>query len=332
MKKCMKQLKGMVGDAPALRSEVLNWISCENLWNIWVPEEFGGLEMAFAAGLNKLQALARLDGSLGWTITLCSGANYFIGNLKPQTAREIFGAPAILGGSGGLFGTAEKIDGRYKLNGKWRYATGAPYLTHFTLNARIIKDGKELSHDDGSPKFLSFVVAASEVEIIEDWNTMGLKASATHSFKVENVMVDEAYSFVYNRFYLNQPIFKIPFSVFADLTLWVNYIGMGEHFIEEANAIDKAETTALDKVIAAANKKMYELAKEIEIITAQERQFTETFNMEVHQLAAASVRELSIAIIALYPSLGVNASRDDQVLNQIFRDYFTATQHHNFTK
>ncbi len=332
MKKCMEQLEGMLGDAPALRPEVLNWISGENLWNIWVPEEFGGLEMAFAAGLSKLQALARLDGSLGWTVTLCSGANYFIGNLKPQTAREIFGGPAILGGSGGLFGTAQKIDGRYKLNGKWRYATGAPYLTHFTLNAKIIEDGKELSHDDGSPEFLSFVVAASDVEIIEDWNTMGLKASATHSFKVENVMVDEAYSFVYNRFCLNQSIFKIPFSVFADLTLWVNYIGMVEHFIEEVNATDKAETTALDEVIAAANKKVYELAKEIEIITAQERQFTEKFNMEAHQWAAASVRELSKTIIALYPSLGVNASRDGQVLNQIFRDYFTATQHHNFTR
>src|SRR5690606_6621429 len=168
----MLQLKEMLGDAAVFRPEVLKWIATENLWNIWVPRQFGGLESNFTEGLKKLQSLARMDGSLGWTVTLCSGANYFIGNLQPETAKEIFAQPAILGGSGGLFGTAEKEGNQYKLNGIWKYATGAPYLTHFTLNAKIVEDGVEQTNEDGSPKFLSFVIPANTVFIIEDWNTM----------------------------------------------------------------------------------------------------------------------------------------------------------------
>ncbi|WP_417602555.1 acyl-CoA dehydrogenase [Owenweeksia hongkongensis] len=328
----MLQLKKMLGDAAVFNGEVLNWIAEENLWNIWVPKQYGGLELSFTEGLKKLQSLARLDGSLGWTITLCSGANYFIGNLQPETTEEIFAEPAIFGGSGGMFGTAEKLGGNYKLNGTWRYATGAPYLTHFTLNARIIENGKEQTNDDGSPKFLSFVIPANQVSIIEDWNTMGLKASATHSFEVKNVLVDERHSFVYNTFYLEQPVFKIHFSVFADLTLWVNYIGMAEHLLEEASLPDKPAWKDLEQAIYSANEKAYDFAKHIETLTGKEEVIPETLINEIHQTSVDSVRELSKAVIALYPHLGVKGSRENHTLNQIFRDYFTATQHHIFTK
>ena len=328
----MLQLKEMLGDAAAFRPEVLKWIAKENLWNIWVPKQFGGLEYSFTEGLEKLQSLARTDGSLGWTVTLCSGANYFIGNLQPETANEIFAQPAILGGSGGMFGTAEKVGKQYKLNGTWRYATGAPYLTHFTLNAKIVEKGEEQTNEDGTPKFLSFVIPASDVSIIEDWNTMGLKASATHSFEVKDVLIDERFSFVYNNFYLEQPIFKIHFSVFADLTLWVNYIGMAEHFMEEAPALDMVQWRDLKDTIEEANSRAYKFAEQIEVVTVQEGAISESLIAEVHQMASESVQELSKAMIALFPHLGVNASREDHVLNQIFRDYFTATQHHIFTR
>lgn len=328
----MQQLKHKLKDAPAFDPEVLDWVAKENLWNIWVPQEYGGSEMALSEGLQKLQYLARMDGSLGWTVTLCSGANYFIGNLHPKMAKEVFAAPAILGGSGGMFGTAEKDGDEYTINGTWRYATGAPYLTHFTLNAKIVENGQELINADGTSQFLSFVIPANKVSIIEDWDTMGLKASATHSFEVKNVNVEERYSFTYNRFYLSQPIFKIHFSVFADLTLWVNYIGMAEHLLEEARLTDKSSYKAMQKVISAANHTLYDFAKKVEMITGQGTSIPEPLICNIHQEAVVSVKELSKAIIDMYPTLGIKASTQGHVLNQVFRDYFTATQHHIFTK
>ena len=329
----MQQFKEHLKDAPVFSKEVLKKISDENLWNIWVPKQFGGLELSFMDGLKKLQSLARLDGSLGWTVTLCSGANFFIGNLQPDVAQEIFKSPAILGGSGGIFGTATKEGDSYKLNGIWRYATGAPYLTHFTLNARIVENGEEQFNEDGTPKFLSFVIPADQVKVIEDWNTMGLKASATHSFEVNDVIADERYSFVYNKIHLPQDIFKIHFSVFADLTLWVNYVGMAEHYLEEAVKVARTEDyEQLTGVIAHTNEKINDRATEVISLIEATGQFSEGLISGVHQDAAKSVKQLSAAIIGLHPLLGVKASREDHILNQVFRDYFTGTQHHIFTK
>ena len=327
--------KNLLG-AKKLSPQILEWITAQNLWNIWVPKSHGGLELSLTEGLQQLQDLAEIDGSLGWTVTLCSGANYFIGNLKPETAQRIFlktDQKPILGGSGGLFGIAEKEGAVYKLSGTWRYATGSPYLTHVTLNAKIIENGKQLLNPDGSPVFKSFVIPKKQVNSIDDWNTMGMQASCTCSFSIDQVTVDESQSFEYDHFYLPNPIFKINFRVFADLTLWVNYIGMATHFEEEARQINKdLDFTPLHDTIARANQTCKDFAKIIEEQIARENTLTADFIKEVHEIAAASVRALSQAIVEIFPHLGIHAARENSAINQIFKDYFTATQHRNFTR
>jgi alkylation response protein AidB-like acyl-CoA dehydrogenase len=337
MKKDNKQqaLRELCLGADIFPEEVLTWITGQNLWNIWVPKSYGGLELKLSDGLLKLQELARIDGSLGWTVTLCSGANYFIGNLQPEPAKKIFEKPkaTILGGSGGVFGTAEKIDDNYKISGTWRYATGAPYLTHFTLNAEIFENGKPLLNKDGSPKVRSFILPKNQVQIIEDWNTMGLKASVTHSFKVENVLVPERFSFIYNNFYQPQDIFKIPFSVFADLTLWVNYVGMAQHFLAESRLVTSENILKnLEKSITLSKDQISTYSESIEEKISAGNKVLDSYTEEIHTSASNSVKKISEKIIEIYPYLGVKASQKDHPLNQVFCDYFTATQHHIFTK
>ncbi|GLU45412.1 acyl-CoA dehydrogenase [Allomuricauda sp. NBRC 101325] len=315
--------------------EVLDWIDTENLWNLWVPQEYGGLEMSLTEGLKTLHSLAQCDGSLGWTVTLCSGANFFIGNLKKDVADQIFlkSEKAVrFGGSGGAFGTAEKMDDGYVINGHWKYATGAPYLTHFTLNAKIQEGGEDILLEDGTPLMRSFVLRKKDVELIRDWNAMGLRATVTDSFAVRSKWVDSKYSFVYDEFYLPQPIFKIPFSVFADLTLWVNYLGMADHFLKEAQMFKKSNAllNRLQDILIGANYQVMIFAKQLEYRIEIGLSVPIDFVNEIHHEASRSIRAISKAIIEVFPFLGIRGITEGQTVNQIFRDYFTATQHHNF--
>lgn len=333
-KRSTPELRELCANAQLFPPQVLHWIEQENLWNIWVPKQYGGQELSFSEGLNTLKSLAEIDGSLGWTITLCSGANYFIGNLQEEVAQEIFvdSETAVrFGGSGGVGGTADKKGEDYTISGTWRYATGAPYLTHFTLNAKITKDGKAVLEKDGKPKIRSFIVPKNKLKLFNDWDTMGMKASATYSFEVKDVVIHEKYSFLYDRFFLPQPIFKIPFSVFADLTLWVNYVGMAKHFVEEAAKIaSEEELEDLSTFILTSEEKITRFAEEIEAAILDGNVLTSEYIEEVHKIASGAVHELSSSIIQLYPLLGIRESRESHPLNQVFRDYFTATQHRLF--
>lgn len=315
---------------------ILTWIAHENLWNLWIPKVYNGLECSLSQGLQTLQTLAKTDGSLGWTVTLCSGANYFIGNLQPQVAETLFlnsNTPICFGGSGSVHGTAETKGDHYLISGTWRYATGAPYLSHFTLNATITQNGNPVLYTDGTPKVCSFIVPKHQVTIINDWQAMGLKATATHSFKLQEVLVPKTHAFLYNTFYLPQPIFKIPFTVFADVTLFANYLGMATHFYDEAsNIVSKEHTQQLQTVLQQSNQQLYTFANTIDAYTNNQTPITETYINTIHTTTSNLVTQLTTAIITLYPKLGIKACSEPHMLNRIFRDYFTATQHHNFVE
>lgn len=333
----MQKLRGLCLGQEEFPQQIIDWIEQNNLWNLWVPKAYGGLELSLPEGLKKLRSLAQIDGSLGWTVTLCSGANFFIGNLEGKVANEIFGdqeRTVCFGGSGGVFGVADKFGDGYTITGTWKYATGAPYLTHFTLNAKIQEGGKDLLLDNGDPMIRSFVLKREDVRVVKDWDAMGLKATATHSFEVKSKWVHGKYSFMYNDLHLPHSIFKIPFSVFADLTLWVNYMGMAAYILEEAQKLSIPDVP-LDKLLAtitSADQSAMGFATHVQTLVDSDGEVPESLVAKIHEEASNVVESLSHEIIALYPFLGIRAAREDHPLNQGFRDYFTATQHHIFSK
>ena len=299
---------------------------------IWVPERFGGLNLSFSKGLQLLMQLAEQNGSLGWLVTLCSGANYFSRNLRPAIANQLFAQSNVcFGGSGVLAGTAEKQGNQYLINGTWRYATGAPHLTHFTLNAQIVENGELLTNVNGDSEFLSFVLPASQVNIIEGWQTMGLKETVSHSFEVKNQLISEDYAFQYNKFHSNEVLDKIPFTVFADLTLLVNYLGMAKHFALESlkitgNPIQQVFLAYIEETTA----KTQQHANEIEKTLSTQNTLEEAYCTEIHQFGEDVVTKLIEYISKLYPLLGMRVADENEEINEIYRDFFTATQHKNF--
>lgn len=311
---------------------VLDYIYNQNWLNIWVPKQYNGLGLPFSEGLKTLQSVAKIDGSLGWFVTLCSGANYFSRNLQPNIAFDLFSTQkTCFGGSGMLGGTAEKIGENYIINGLWHYATGAPYLTHFTINAKILEKGKEVLDENNEPKFISFILDKSQVQLISTWKSMGMIATSSHSFEVKNQVVHQDYSFIYNHFYSDDLVEKVPFRIFADLTLLVNYIGMAEHFIEKSiEIIPSNQLSNFDKFLKNCTSKCNEYAKHIEDLLANNSFILDKIETEIHAFGIETVAQITQHIITIYPQLGIRASKSNEEINQIFRDYFTATQHRNF--
>lgn len=305
----------------------------ENEWlRIWIPEEYQGLDYSLSQGIELLQNLAEQDGSLGWAVTLCSGANYFARNISPSIAREIFSSKDVcFGGSGMISGTAQKINDGYLINGQWKYATGAPHLTHFTLNAQIVEDGIPLIDENENPIFLSFFLNADQVEIIPTWNTMGLIATDSHDFTVNDILVSKENSFKYDHFYGNDILDRIPFQVFADLTLIVNYLGMAKHFAKAGLEIKElSQLTHLIEYLDEKTSEVFSFAKSVETELSESTTLSDHLAEAIHISGETIVKELIQQISTIFPLLGMKASETSEEINQVYRDFFTATQHKNF--
>src|SRR5690606_36957711 len=224
----VEQLRGNAGRAESigkLTPEQLAMVYDRRWFKLFVPRSLGGLELSLPESVRLEEELARIDGSLGWTVTLCAGANLFVGYLDRLVVAPIFADPYVcLGGSGQATGRAAAEGDGFRVSGRWRYATGTPHLTHFTANCTLEKEGQDLLDATGKPLVRSFFFPRSDVRIVDDWNAFGLKATASHSFAVDDLRVSpsQAFSITPEAVTWDDPIYRYPFLPFAETTLAVN--------------------------------------------------------------------------------------------------------------
>jgi alkylation response protein AidB-like acyl-CoA dehydrogenase len=328
--------------AGTLTGKQLELLYSAHLFNLFVPKKLGGLELDLVEGLEIEEELAAIDGSLGWTLTLCSGANAFVGFLKPELTAKIFTNPKVcLAGSGKPGGIARETKDGYLISGRWNYVTGLPHATAFTANCTIEKNGKPQINDDGLPCYKSFCFMPEEVVFEEDWRAFGLIATASHSFKVENLTVNHSRSFVIDGDFraFDQTMYQYPYASFAALTLGANHLGMQKHFLDLAGAIFHSITETAHKdfrsrllenaVRETENRRtlfFYYAAASWKEVKAQGL-ISEALRKKIFLLCREIANKGRAAVMEIYPYLGISASNPETEINRLLRDILTASQH-----
>lgn len=316
-----------------LTAEQLAIIYDHRWFKLFVPRSLGGLELSLPDGVRLEEELARIDGSLGWTVTLCAGANLFVGFIERSVGESIFIDPYVcLGGSGQATGSAITEGDGYRVSGQWRYATGAPHLTHFTANC-VTPHGVR-----------SFFFPRQDVQIITDWEAFGLTATASHSFAVDRLRVDPAQAFVIapHTATWNLPVYRYPFLQFAEVTLAANTLGMARHFLAccAAHLAEKTQgagTAAFDHALLRAEQRL-ETSRSLfyRTLYTSWNDLVQYDNIPDVRLQAVSVSARALvgiarqAVVELYPYCGMAAAQPASELNRIWRDLFTASQHSVF--
>lgn len=323
-------------------------LAWEKGWfKLFVPEVYGGPGKTLPEILRLEEAIAAADGSLGWTITLCSGAGWFAGFLDPALAHTLFANPKVcFAGSGEIGGTAIRYDDHYLVNGTWRYASGALHATAFTANCTLLlPDGSPVLNDAGHPEVLSFILLKEEVNIIPGWSYVGLVATGSHAFEAIQVKAPLNRTFRINEaIQVNSPGFDYPFLQLAETTLAVNSAGMGQHFLELVEAAFRkrsgqkkytAEQVLAFEQLLESNRQSLHAAR-----TGFYAAFDDSWKMlqSSSDIPAALLQRVSTAsrglahtarqiCDTLYPYCGLEAARKETVINRVWRDIHTASQH-----
>ena len=310
-------------------------------FRLLVPEVYGGKQITLPELVRLQEAISWTDGSTGWVVTLCSGAGWFGGFIDPEAAKEIFNNDYVcLAGSGAVSGTAEIIAKGYMLNGTWNYASGAHHATHFTANCTIKRNGETVLDDDGLPLMLPFVIDKKDVSLLPTWKYMGMVATGSHSFKLENVQVPANRCFHIDARYaqIEEKQYQYPFMQLAEATLAVNLSGMAVHFVdlcrdifEEKQHQPKLSLTQKDllwKILDEQTQRL-NLAR-TGLFTAVDASWIETTAECLKQVSHTSrvlAKLAREAVDTLYPYCGLKAAAPDTEINRVWRDLHTAGQH-----
>jgi alkylation response protein AidB-like acyl-CoA dehydrogenase len=304
------------------------------------PRASGGGELPLPQVVRLEEAVAAVDGSMGWVLTLCAGAGWFAGFLPPAFARTIMATPHVcLGGSGAPTGHAEREGDGYRITGSWDYASGAPMATHFTLNA-VLREG-------GAPRIRAFLVPAAQVQVVPTWRSVGLRASASHGYRIDAQWVSEVHGFTISpaAATCDGPLYRYPFYALAYVTLAANMAGMAAHFLALAQpCMARRRHAACDMAmldvpevatLVQARRQAFAIARDdfYQVLDASWASVAGGAVLGAGEMAAVQRASLALVTMAraavdeLYPYCGLYAAREDSVINRVWRDFHTASQH-----
>jgi len=151
------------------------------------PRKFGGYEFDLKTYYRIAIELARGDPSTAWCLIVGAGHALMLGSYFSEEAQaEGFGptgdfsAPSVAAPQG----TATPADGGWLVKGKWGYASGAPYATHFMPTVLIQENPA------GPPSPGIAMIPRSQWKMLDDWGAiLGMRGSGSNSILVEGARV-----------------------------------------------------------------------------------------------------------------------------------------------
>ena len=155
-------------------------------YRILQPRRHGGYEFDMPTFFKVVMEIGRGCASTGWCYCLSSAHIVQLAGLfSERTMGEIVGPEGDFRAASYGFhgGTLVPVEGGYRITGRWPYASGAPYSTHFIGQAH---------RPEGDPngeagKEILFVLPRSEWVLCNDWgDVMGLKGSGSHSVEAKD--------------------------------------------------------------------------------------------------------------------------------------------------
>lgn len=173
------------------------------------PKRFGGDALPPARFLQMLERIAIADGSTAWVAAFGS-ANTYLASLPVETQAQIYASGPDQVFSGGLYPPqkAERAPGGFLVSGQWRFASGCKGADWIGVGIGGVPAGAD---DKNAGKPFTAVFPASEVEIVDNWNVVGMQGTGSHDLRLKDKYVDEQWTFVRGGTPLiDEPLYRYP--------------------------------------------------------------------------------------------------------------------------
>jgi alkylation response protein AidB-like acyl-CoA dehydrogenase len=193
-----------------------------------VAKRFGGEEKSPAEFCELIEAISQADGSAGWVASFGIGGVY-LAALPVATLEKLYANGPDVVFAGGIFPPqpAELVEGGFKVNGRWGWGSGS-------MGSEVVGAGILPRNADGAGLPRMAVMPRDKVQIVPNWDVMGLLGTGSHDIVIKVVVVPEEWTFVRGgASSLDTPLYRYPTLSFAAQVLTVVGLGIARAAINE---------------------------------------------------------------------------------------------------
>jgi alkylation response protein AidB-like acyl-CoA dehydrogenase len=278
---------------------------------------------------------------------VCVAHDYIIGRFPEECQREVYEGDAdnLVAGSLAPQGVIERVEGGWRLTGRWQFGSGCDHSPWFILGSKVANpgpDGYIIHH---------VMVPRADVVLDDTWHTLGMRGTGskdlvvTNAFLPEHRVVPTTPTFLGLSPHAKAPTYRL--SVYSGLPAMLSgsVLGMAEAglkaFVEATSTrttpygVVKAKNPIMQKrvaestaEIAAARRLLEDMCDRFDALMAIDQAPMSAQDRIQMRWDAAYVVELSRrAIERLFAAAGAHGLYEGNAVYRAFRDINTACHH-----
>lgn len=342
---------GMIAEEEAVEADenatisqnVVDAIIESGINRLVIPKEYGHPQIDFTTFADMVKTIGYYNLSAAWVTYFYPLHNSWAAFLPRHRMDEIYNDGGLLADIFAPVGKVKKVDGGFMLNGKWNFVSGVNFSEWISVGAMFHKEGQEI------PEHIGLCMRVSELKVIQNWNSLGLRGSGSNSVVAENLFVPDDMVIYFSEIirnrkpdnadndedylYYNVPFFSAFYVGFPAMS-----IGAAERIINEfisrtkkrvrfdgSNEGQSAKSQRVAAEMALNLKTAKGLLKEyINMLETDEEQFSPG---EYNGIRARIIKDCQEIANRAVSTLGASALAKGQPLEMMMRDLMAISTH-----
>lgn len=168
-----------------LHDETIEALADAGVFKLRTPVRYGGYECDTRTLVDVATELGRADGSTAWTASVYWIPTWMACQFPDDVQDEVFSTPDVrICGTLSPSAMAKPVDGGVVVNGKWGFISGALHAHWQEVIAILVPP-------EGEPYPIMGLVPISDLLVVDDWHTAGLKGTGSVSTVAQDVFIPQ---------------------------------------------------------------------------------------------------------------------------------------------
>jgi 3-hydroxy-9,10-secoandrosta-1,3,5(10)-triene-9,17-dione monooxygenase len=151
------------------------------------PKRWGGIEVHPRTFFDVQRTIARGCPSSAWVLGVIAVHAWQLGLFAEQAQKDVWDGDSstLISSSYAPTGAIEKVDGGFKVSGRWSFSSGCDH------GAWVFLGGFVPTPEGSPPDMRTFLIPKQDYRIDDNWHVIGLKATGSKDVVVEGAFVPE---------------------------------------------------------------------------------------------------------------------------------------------
>jgi 3-hydroxy-9,10-secoandrosta-1,3,5(10)-triene-9,17-dione monooxygenase len=336
--------------ARQLPAETIAEYHAAGILRILQPKRFGGLQGRFSLFSRIVEELTYGCASSAWVYAVLAEHQWIIAQYPEAAQIDVWGEDPLAVASSSLAPreAARRVPGGWRLSGHYPFSSGCDYAQWGIIGAFL--------GEKGDPRGVAYLlVRLAEVEIVDDWQVLGLLGTGSKSLVLDDVFVPEHRSVMVSDLFAgtppgalvhpDYPVLRAPRGFLVSYSLPPVAIALGRRALDIACAsLSRRVSRGVTKVAESEVVQMAigEAAAAIDAATlllhtgrdsstaevSSGRRITEAEALRARRDMVYAQHQVSWALERLCELDGARWVYDNDALGAIRRDVMTILTHH----